>query len=144
LTSPTLDPRNPEMDLDQRSRFNLDSMAAIKSRFCISRFWNSCCIISFPLDVVIHETSIRTGINGPDSILIQWLRLNRDFTYRDFGILVALFLFPLHVAIRETPIWSWINGPDLILIQQLRLSRMIFHIVKLGFLWMILLDISNS
>ena len=44
--------------------------------------------------------------DGPDLILIQRLRLNSDFAYRDFFILVALFSLPLHVAIRETPIWS--------------------------------------
>jgi hypothetical protein len=66
----------------------------------------------------ILETPKWTWINGLDSILIQWLRLNRDFR-----ILVALFLLSLHVTICETPIWSWINGPDLILIQRLQLSH---------------------
>jgi hypothetical protein len=42
----------------------------------------------FPLHVAIHETPIWSWINGPDLILIQWLRLSRDFSYRKIGISV--------------------------------------------------------
>jgi hypothetical protein len=89
--SPCRDSRNSDMELDQRSRYDLDSMAAIESRFRILRFRHSCCIVFLSLHVAIRETPIWSWINGPDLILIQWLRLNRDFAYRDFDILVALF-----------------------------------------------------
>jgi hypothetical protein len=75
----------PEMDLDQRSRFNLDSMAAIKSRFSYRDFeFLLHCFLS--LHVAIRETPIWSWINGPDLILIQRLRLSRDFAYREIGI----------------------------------------------------------
>jgi hypothetical protein len=69
------------MELDQRSRSDLDSMAAIKSRFR-----HSCCIVFLSLHVAIPETLIWSWINGPDLILIQRLRLSRDFSYREIEI----------------------------------------------------------
>jgi hypothetical protein len=51
-------------------------------------------------------------INGPDLISIQRLRLNRDFAYREIGILDALGSLPLQVAILDTLKWRGINGPD--------------------------------
>jgi hypothetical protein len=74
------------MELDQRSRSDLDSTAAIESRFRISRFRDSCCIVFLSLHVAIPETPIWSWINGPDLILIQRLRLSRDFAYREIGI----------------------------------------------------------
>jgi hypothetical protein len=75
----------------RRSRSDLDSTAQIISRFriSISAFLLHCFL---PLQVAIHETPKWSWINGPDLILIQRLRSYRDFAYRDFDILVALFL----------------------------------------------------
>jgi hypothetical protein len=44
-------------------------------------------LFSIPLDVAIRETPIWSYVNGPDLISIQWLRLNRDFAYREIGVL---------------------------------------------------------
>jgi hypothetical protein len=41
---------------------------------------------SLPLYVAICESPIWSLINDPDLISIQWLRLNRDFAYRDIEI----------------------------------------------------------
>jgi hypothetical protein len=63
---------------------NLDSTATIESRF--HDFGILDALISLPLYVAIHETSIWSLINDPDLISIQRLRLNRDFTYVNIGI----------------------------------------------------------
>jgi hypothetical protein len=68
--------------------------------------------VSFPFEIVIHETLIRAVINGPGMILTQWLRLSRDIAYREIGVLVAFVSFPFEIAIHETPMWSLINGSD--------------------------------
>jgi hypothetical protein len=52
LASPSRDSRNSDMESDQRSRSQLDLMAAIKSQFHISRFWWLCFL---PLQVTIGE-----------------------------------------------------------------------------------------
>jgi hypothetical protein len=49
----------------------------------ISEFLLHC---SLSLHVMIHETPIWSWINGPDLILIQRLRLSRDFSYREIRI----------------------------------------------------------
>ena len=59
-------------------------MATIESRF---RDFNILITLgSLPLHVAIRETPIWSWINGPDLILIQRLRLSRDFAYREIKI----------------------------------------------------------
>jgi hypothetical protein len=47
FVSPYCDSRNSDTELNQRSRFILDSMAAIESRYRISQNQDSCCICFF-------------------------------------------------------------------------------------------------
>jgi hypothetical protein len=67
------------------SRSDFDSTATIESQFCDFNILDA--LGSLPLHVAIRETPIWSLINGPDLISIQQLRLNRDFTYHDIGIL---------------------------------------------------------
>jgi hypothetical protein len=47
LTSLSCDPRNSDMDLDQWSRSEFDSMAVIEYPYRISRFQHSCCLFFY-------------------------------------------------------------------------------------------------
>ena len=56
LSLPNPDPPNFDMEYDQRSRSDLYLMAAIESRFRISRFRHSCGECSCHFQIPIHET----------------------------------------------------------------------------------------
>ena len=82
LTSPTLDPRNYEMDWDQRSRSNLDLMAQIKSWFHISWFWEVREPRSFDSPVsemliCVHVSCLK--MDGPPSFGILWALYSLHF-----------------------------------------------------------------
>jgi hypothetical protein len=81
----------------------------------------------------MRSSKLRHGvrINGLDSFSIQWLRLKRNFAYREIGIPVDEITKLLQLSIPETPTRTGIYGPDSFLIQWLRLNR---DLVATGFL----------
>jgi hypothetical protein len=89
------DLRNLDTELFYTSSFPNVTMVITK-RLCKKRFsrirvsWIWRCGIS-TFQVAIPDTPQWRGINGPDQSLIQRLRLNRNFAYREIDILVALF-----------------------------------------------------
>ena len=55
----------------------------------------------------ILETPKGTWINGPDSILIQWLRLSHDFSYHDFSYCDLEKLGnPVPLTLQSAKCWS--------------------------------------
>ena len=70
--------------------------------------------------------------DGPDVILIQWLRLNRDFAISTFLLHWVLCLSmsrfaKLRYGVRSmVQIWSWFNGCDWITISHIAICCIVF------------------
>ena len=131
LSLQSLDSRNSDKELNQRSRSLLILTAVIKSRNHISRFRGSCCQVFLSFQSPDPRYSMRR-INVPYHFLIWRLQIRHDIAYRNFIISVALFtclsmLRSLKLYWRHTWIDTCWILPRVTLIRDLHVPEVLNH-----------------